>query len=186
MQEITLRNASKEDAQFIADCVLAAIGAYDFKERPEEYESILAVCKIEGTLYSYRNAIIACDSNANPIGCLVAYAGDNYKEMREYTFSIVQGIKGSIPIGNSAMETGPEEYYLDSMAIIPQWRGKGLGMILFDAHLERAVSLGYKTAALLVEKSHPKLQSYYENAGFKPFSELTYFEKRFVKMKKSL
>ena len=118
---IDIREASVSDAAFVADCVLCAIGLYDFDVRPEEYRRFAEVCRMEDTLYSYRNALIVSVDGVDA-GCIVAYPGDNYEEVREKTFKAIESKCGTKISMNYDMETGPGEYYLDSLAVVPDCR----------------------------------------------------------------
>ena len=57
--DILIRNACEEDIPFVAGCVLAAVGLYDFKTASLETTIAEQVCGTDGTLYSYKNARIA-------------------------------------------------------------------------------------------------------------------------------
>ena len=75
--DILIRNACEEDISFVAGCVLAAVGLYDFRNASVETTTAEQVCGTDGTLYSYRNARIAT-VDGTPIGCLVSYPGTIY------------------------------------------------------------------------------------------------------------
>jgi ribosomal protein S18 acetylase RimI-like enzyme len=68
------------------------------------------------------------------------------------------------------METGPGEFYLDSMAILSEYRGAGIGKKLMRDRVDYALSNGFQMVTLLVDKDKPHLQRYYESLGF-AFSE---------------
>ena len=181
LKQITIREATVDDVCFIADCVLASVDAYIFGgKRPEEYESIRVVCTLDDTLYSYRNALIA-DFHGEAVGCLVAYPGDNYEQARERTAETICSVKGGIDFGDSALETGPGEFYLDSMAVVPSFRGNGLGHLLLKAQIQRGRNLGYNRFSLIVAKSHSKLKEYYEQLGFRQEGELTFLGEEYFK-----
>ena len=65
-----------------------------------------------------------------------------------------------------ADETSPDEFYLDTLAVMPQHRGQGIGSKLLMAMTERARTLG-KPAALLVDKTNPKAEALYRSLGFR-------------------
>jgi ribosomal protein S18 acetylase RimI-like enzyme len=68
------------------------------------------------------------------------------------------------------METGPGEFYLDSMAILSEYRGIGIGKMLMHDRVDYALRNGFQMVTLLVDKDKPRLQKYYESLGF-AFSE---------------
>lgn len=177
--KVHLRNAEKEDAEFVAECVLAAVGVYDFQERPEYFGQVSALCAMEDTLYSYKNSIIA-SVEGSPIGCLVCYSGDTYASARERTFSRISSLDTGRE--HSDMETGPGEYYLDSLALIPSFRAHGLGKKLLKAGIERGKASEVNKISLIVDKTHPKLREYYSSLGFEDEKEMRFWGEDYIKM----
>lgn len=175
---VVLRDASIADAPFIARVVLAGIDMLDMGEDlPDEqrpiFEHLVEICCMDDTLYSYRHTRIA-EVDGMAVGALVAYDGAPYAEMRAKTFGLVQQTSG-MDLNRNAMETGPGEFYLDSMAILPEYRGQSIGKILMRDRMEWAFELGFKSVTLLVDKDKPRLQAYYESLGFVPVGEMFVF-----------
>ena len=155
---VQLRDATSEDAPFIARVVLAGIEMLDMDaalpdNQRDLYEHLVGICRMDDTLYSYRNTRIA-EVDGCAVGGLVAYDGARYAKMR-------------------TMETGPGEFYLDSMAILSDYRGVGIGKMLMRDRVDFALSNGFQKVTLLVDKDKPRLQRYYECEGF-AFSEEMY------------
>ena len=170
---ILLRDAKLDDAPFIARVVLAGIDMLDIDavlsdEQRAIYEHLMDICRMDDTLYSYWNTRIA-EINGNREGALVAYDGARYAALREKTFGLVKQTSG-MDLNHNAMETGPGEFYLDSMAILSDYRGAGIGKMLMRDRIDFALSNGFQKVALLVDKDKPRLQRYYECEGF-AFSE---------------
>ena len=170
---VQLRDATLDDAPFIARVVLAGIDMLDIDAAlPDEqraiFEHLIKICRMDDTLYSYLNTRIA-EIDGNPVGALVAYDGACYAKMREKTFGLVQQTSG-MDLSHNAMETGPSEFYLDSMAILSDYRGIGIGKLLMRDRVDFAFNNGFQKVTLLVDKEKPRLQQYYESEGF-VFSE---------------
>ena len=170
---VQLRDATLDDAPFIARVVLAGIDMLDMDAvLPDEqraiFEHLIKICRMDDTLYSYLNTCIA-EIDGNPVGALVAYDGACYAKMREKTFGLVQQTSG-MDLSHNAMETGPGEFYLDSMAILSEYRGIGIGKLLMRDRVDFALINGFEKITLLVDKDKPRLQQYYESEGF-AFSE---------------
>ena len=89
-------------------------------------------------------------------------------------------------LNHNAMETGPDEFYLDSMAILSDYRGAGIGKILMRDRIDFALSNGFQKVALLADKDKPRLQRYYECEGFAFSEELFVFGAWYNKMVCSL
>ena len=186
---LELRNAAPEDAPLIAQCLSAAVGMYDFQGDPDDDgKKSLAVleelARMEDSLYSYRNTVVVsvCGKEA---GCFVTYPGDIYEKGRKKTWALFKermGGNGSATSAVSDPETGPGEYYFDSAALLPQFRGNGILKYLMKLGLKKAKSLGYERVTLIVLKEHPKLVSYYASIGFEPESELKFMGETYIKM----
>ena len=177
--DILIRNASTEDIPFVAGCVLAAVGLYDFKTASVETKTAEIVCSQENTLYSFRNARIAT-IEGTPIGCLVSYPGTIYESARKITFSFFERDGHHMPPTDT--ECFPDEYYLDSMAIVPAFRGYGIGKLLMQDGIRIAGEKGFKKVSLIVETDHPKLAAYYATLGFKAEREIDAFGDRYTRM----
>ena len=178
LDNVVLRDASIADVAFIARVVLAGIDMLDMGEDlPDEqrpiFEHLVEICRMDDTLYSYRHTRIA-EMDGMAVGALVAYDGAPYAEMRAKTFGLVQQTSG-MDLSKNAMETGPGECYLDSMAILPEYRGHGIGHALMRDRMEWAFRNGFKAVTLLVDKDKPRLQAYYESLGFVQMCEMFVF-----------
>ena len=186
---VQLRDATSEDAPFIARVVLAGIEMLDMDAAlPDNqrvlYEHLVGICRMDDTLYSYRNTRIA-EVDGCAVGALVAYDGARYAKMREKTFGLVQQTSG-MDLNHKAMETGPGEFYLDSMAILSDYRGAGIGKMLMRDRIDFALSNGFQKVTLLVDKDKPRLQRYYECEGFAFSEEMFVFGAWYNKMVCSL
>ena len=172
-KRIVIRDATLGDAPFIARVVLAGIDMLEIDAvLPDEqraiFEHLIKICRMDDTLYSYLNTRIA-EIDGNPVGALVAYDGACYAKMREKTFGLVQQTSG-MDLSHNAMETGPSEFYLDSMAILSDYMGIGIGKLLMRDRVDFAFNNGFQKVTLLVDKDKPRLQQYYESEDF-AFSE---------------
>ena len=170
---VQFRDATLDDAPFIARVVLAGIDMLDIDAvLPDEqraiFEHLIDICRMDDTLYSYCNTRIA-ETDGVPVGALVTYDGARYAGMREKTFGLVKQTSG-MDLSRNAMETGQGEFYLDSMAILSDYRGAGIGKKLMYDRVDFALSNGFQKVTLLVDKDKPRLQKYYESLGF-VFSE---------------
>jgi len=183
--DLLLRDATPMDAPFIARVVLAGIEMLEIDaEVTEEHQPILThlidICRMDDTLYSYRHTRIA-EMDAKTVGALICYDGARYAEMRAKTFGLVQQTSG-LDLSKNAMETGEGEFYLDSMAILPEFRGRKIGLQLMRDRMDWASQNGFETIALLVDKDKPHLQRYYESLGFAFREEIFVFGAWYNKM----
>ncbi len=80
--------------------------------------------------------------------------------------------------GNSAIATcrvfsgdAPGEYHIGRLAVIREYRGRGLGRKIIEEAERHILSLGGESASL-----HSQLQakSFYEKCGYEPYGEIEY------------
>lgn len=183
-----LRKATIDDAEFIALAVVEALGD-DIMERESEGLGKQDSCRLsllagsirtDGTLYCWRHTTIAEDEGGNYVGAMVAYPGDNYMEMRSRTFSM---LKDLITFDVEAMD--PEavegEYYLDSVAILPSYRGKGYGRKFLRAYIDEARALS-RPAVLACDPENLGAKALYESVGFRHSGDLFIFGHHYLRM----
>ncbi|MGN1233439.1 MAG: GNAT family N-acetyltransferase [Candidatus Cryptobacteroides sp.] len=192
--KVEIRRAFPEDAPFIAESVLSAMG-YDRdvpvslgigenNSQTRSYEDVrLALEEIAArpdTLYSYRNTHIAT-YDGEVAGALVGYDGAGYREMASLTFGLVAEKLGVEPF-NPGEETGEGEYYLDSLHVSPEYRGHAIGAILMRNELDVAEALGFRRVSLIVDKEKPWLHRIYSRLGFEAAGDVLFFGETYLRM----
>lgn len=60
-----------------------------------------------------------------------------------------------------------DEIHINNVAILPEWRGRGLGSALMQRVLEEALVLGARRATLEVRASNEGARRLYERLGFR-------------------
>lgn len=178
MEDIQIRPATALDAAFVAGNVIAAMGM----ETPSEslIKALTTICAREDTLYSYRNTDIALYKGV-PAGSLVSYDGGIYAETSAHTFALASDLLGE-EVNPKSKETCPGEYYLDSLAVLPEYRGHAIGSLLIGHALHTAQGLGFEKASLIVDKHKPWLQNLYSKLGFDFDGELLFFGEEYLRM----
>mgnify|MGYP003440356099 FL=1 len=118
----------------------------------------------DDTQYSYRNTLLAVTDEGEVAGAIVSYDGAKLHELRE---AFIEGARREFGVDHSGMddETAAGEWYLDSLAVFPQFRGQGIAHQLLSAAARRAADHGLP-AALLVDKGNPKAERLYRSVGF--------------------
>lgn len=172
--EIIIRPAAADDALFIADVVAMAIADEEALHAycGKDYISVLAeVASLESSQYSYRNALIA-EVGGRLAGAVVGYDGATLHALRSNTLAVVEKRTGRMP--SVVDETGEGEFYLDSLAVLPEFRGFGIGRRLLDAFCGKVFAEGHECVGLLVDYGNPKAEKLYSSLGFervdtKPF-----------------
>jgi len=189
-KRIVIRDATPEDAPFLAKCIMAGMHFYDFEtDIPENqdnprnqdiYRNLVDCEKREDYLYTYKQTRVA-EIDGVPVGSLLSYPGEIYKELRHKTFTELWPDLAEMD-ENSEQETGPGEYYLDSLAVVPAYRGRGVGRALMEDAIRKGRELGYSRIALIADSSMPHLISLYESIGFTPAEHRLIFGVDFQRM----
>lgn len=175
---LRLRQATLDDVPFVAWVIVTAIGI----EHPaqELLDSVTEMCHREDVLYSWRNTIVA-EKNGQPVGALTQYDGARYLKMRQVTFPLIQQACG-IDYSDMDLETYPGEYYLDSMAVLPELRGQGIATALLKDGIARATAAGITQCSMIVSPENPEAQKLYESLGFHHVMTINAFHEEYRKM----
>ncbi len=200
--ELSIRNARSEDAGFIARTVLEAVGYAAFAPRegnsPVDLGSgiislssavdvFTGICGREDTLYSYRRTRIACVGDV-VVGALVSYPGEENAALRTFTWRM---LNDGYSEGDTESECEAGEYYLDSMAVRPDFRGQVFdcgasrgkaGHLLMTDGIRCAQARGFTLTSLIADAESPRLQHYYSQLGFRPVREILFFGHPYVRM----
>ena len=115
--------------------------------------------------YSYRNTLVAMDGD-KVIGISVSYDGGRLHELRH---AFIETAKVYIGKDHTGMddETQAGELYLDSLAVLPQYRRQGIARKLLLATKEQANRLGLPCVGLLVDENNPIGEALYVSVGFR-------------------
>lgn len=165
-----IRDAQPSDTPFIAQCILAGFHLYDFEPEGPRHKTMYSLLKEcvgrEDLLYTYRFTRIA-EVDGQPAGAILAYPGELYRELRRKTFEELW--PRMLPIdAQSEQETGPGEFYLDSVAVHPHFRHQGIARALIEDSIEKGKKLGYKQIGLVADITMPHLIQIYASYGFVP------------------
>ena len=163
--ELNIRKATKADAPLIAKVVVMAIGEEGTRHYcGENHQSVLEeIARLEDSQYSYRNAVVA-EVDGTPAGAAVAYDGANLYRLRDVTLKFIFEHTGKLH--NIEDETDASEVYLDSIAVLPQYRGLGIGKQLLLALKGMAHDKYEKDLGLLVDFENPDAERLYKSVGF--------------------
>lgn len=182
---LNIREARKEDAPFLAKCILSGMHLSDFSEYPSDYisdtlSSLTACEKREDTLYTYKRTRVA-EVNGVLAGALLSYPGALYKDLREKTFrKYWPALLEHFP--SDDLETDPGEYYLDSLAVHPEYRRLGIGKALLKDGVKIGLSEGFDKIALAADSECPHLIRMYKGLGFVPADHRHAFGTDFTRM----
>lgn len=176
------RPATLSDSPFVAWVVITAMG---FDHPKDEFlKKVTELCQMENVLYSWKNTILA-EKNGTVIGGLISYDGARYSTMREVTFPLIKKFSG-VDYRDMELETFPGEWYLDSMAVLPEYRKQGVATMLIKEGIKQACEQKVPRAGMVVSPENPAAQRLYESLGFQYKKDMFIFGKDYRKMSKSL
>jgi ribosomal protein S18 acetylase RimI-like enzyme len=172
---INIRKAHKEEAQQIAELFMLAWPVDEILESnaisyDQLHESIALIAGCEDTIYSYENTLVA-EIDGKVVGAMCAYDGADYQRLKQPIVDTLGPNSGFAKL----KETEAGEFYLDSVGVLPEFRGRGIASRLFEAQCERAASLGHKVAGLIVDVDKPQAEALYARLGFVYLDDKDFF-----------
>lgn len=168
MKEIVIRMAKVEEAPMIAQVLCMALGG---TESHPMFPVFLELAGKECSQYSYRNTMVA-EVEGHFVGAVVGYDGGKLHELRTPIFALMQKHLGKI--WEIEDETAVGEFYLDSIAVFPAYRGCGIGRKLLEHRIQQAFDEGYEKVGLLVDKENLRAEALYCSLGFKRINSTTF------------
>ncbi len=174
---MTFRPATENDSYFIAHGFHMAMHYKHSEEEIARFAEL--ICTRDDVLYCAGNTLIA-EYNGEMAGMLTAYDGRYYHEMRERTMKLIKEYFDT-EFPDMEDEAVEGEYYIDSLAVWPQYRGIGLGTALLERGIAEGLRLGLNVT-LTVDPKNKNAQSLYASLGFERDGELFIFGKNYWKM----
>lgn len=183
---IYMRQATKEDAKQIAPLIYEAIGDIAHRLTGETRDqAVLAtlekMIQDENNRHSYQYTFVAQDENL--LGIAVLYDGKQGKELDALWMKELQ-TKGQLVAID--VEAHDDEYYIDTVCVTPNARGKGIGTRLLQFAEQQGRTLGYQKLSLNVEKDKEKARKLYVTQGFTITEPWTIIGEKFDHMVKEL
>ena len=172
MAKIEIQEATEAQASDIAKLIMMAMtddcclhfcgeghGLDDFRRM------MTSLVERTDTQYSYRNTLVAMEGQ-KVTGIAVSYDGGRLHQLRQ---AFIQAARKYIGKDHSGMddETRAGELYLDSLAVLPEYRRQGIAQRLLKATKEKADAMGLPCVGLLVDQGNPAGEALYASAGFR-------------------
>jgi len=169
---IEIQEARKEQSADIARLIMMAMtddcclyfcglgyGLDDF------HQMMTRLVEREDSQYSYLNTLVAVDGD-KIAGISVSYDGGRLHELRR---AFIEEARKRIGKDHTGMddETQAGELYLDSLAVRPDYRRKGIASRLLLATKRKADQLNLPCLGLLVDKDNPVGEALYASVGFR-------------------
>lgn len=180
---ISVRECRREDAPEVARLLMMAWPIEDFlaMDKSMTLESLHAVVTgyvaSEKNLYSYSNTLVAVAATPDGekiAGALNCYDGALYETLKRPVMEDLHRRTGNTGFGQQK-ETEAGEFYLDSIAVDPDFRSHGIGSSLFRAAIEKAAREGHSKVGLIVDVDKPKAEALYLRLGFRTVGYRDFF-----------
>ena len=173
--DVIIRQARKEEASQIVKLFMLAWPVDEILESngltcEQLHESITLIAANEETIYSYENTLVA-EIDGKVAGAMCAYDGADYQRLKQPIIDTLGPDCGFAKM----KETEAGEFYLDSIGVLPEYRGRCIAPRIIDAQCERAASLGHKVAGLIVDIDKPQVEALYSRLGFMYLNDKDFF-----------
>lgn len=181
--KISVRGCRREDAPEVARLLMMAWPVEDFLAMDKSmtmeslHDIVTGYVSSENNLYSYSNTLVAVAVAADGekiAGAMNCYDGAFYESLKRPVMEDLQRRTGSNGFGQQK-ETEAGEFYLDSVAVDPDFRSHGIGSSLFHAAIRRAAEEGHSKVGLIVDVDKPKAEALYLRLGFRTVGYRDFF-----------
>lgn len=161
----------------------AIFGKDEENARKQATRAFSSIFTLPGHRWNYQNAWMA-ERQEEVVGVLVAYGGNEHPKLSfslRFTLAWLKEINlAQLPrlvrLGHMLSETSipidPNDFYIDTLAVLPQWRRKGVGKELIRFATELAREQQYHRVALDVLASNHGARLFYSKMGFYPLREV--------------
>lgn len=133
--------------------------------------------------YSYHNNLVV-EADGKPVASLISFAADAQRELDALLLEDLN--RRGVKLDKLFFEGAPGTYYLSTMGVDPEYRGRGYGSSLMAAAGEKARKLGFARLSLLVSKDKPRARALYERLGFAVSDEARVGESEYYRMIRDL
>lgn len=175
MNSPIIRKAGKEEASQIAELFMLAWPVEDIMESngityEQLCKAVTAISAMEETIYSHENTFVA-EVDGKIAGAMCGYDGADYLRFKQPVVDLLGNESGFAQL----KETEAGEFYLDSVGVLPEFRGRGIASMLFEAQIQRAASLGHGSVGLIVDEDKPEAEALYHRLGFRHVDDKDFF-----------
>ncbi|MGE7602834.1 GNAT family N-acetyltransferase [Peribacillus sp. NPDC097675] len=186
---MNIRKATVEDAEKAAILIRLAIKEIAEALTGETKEDrILAALgdlfRSSGNRMSFENTMV-CEHDGQMAGLIIAYHGKDAEALDE---PIAERLRRKMKDSSIKIdkEAEIEDFYLDTICVDSQYRGKGIGTSLIHHMEDLAMERGYHRISLIVEDVNPDAGRLYVRLGYKKTKMITVSGGEFAYMVKEL
>ena len=170
---LIIRKATKEDAKTILICMLLAMEDIvckflNTKNKQQAADFLFHFIRLKNNMYSWQNCRVM-EKNGKIMAAANVYAGADLIRLRQPVTDYIRSHYN--PDYYHEDETQSGEFYIDSLGVLPEEQGKGIGSALLRFLIEEYVHSQNKVLGLLVDEMNPKAKKLYLKLGFKVVNE---------------
>lgn len=166
---IHIRRAVAQDATIAVPLIIDAIG--EIAEQmtgetdPKAVErELIGLFNREDNRHSYLNTFVA-ECEGAVVGVMVLYSGIDAIELDSHLVDWLRSKTGEDII--IPPEARPDEYYIDTVCVHPEFRGKDIGSLLLHHAEDVALGEGFSKLALNVEEENVAALRLYDRVGYR-------------------
>ena len=165
---IKIRKASRKDIYFLSELINISSNS----NWQDDYLKFVAenVCLREDVTYSWKNGLIAYTEDGEPAGGVFAYEGIVYDM---YFVKTVHKFNDGYEIKLSDRETNSKEFHFESLAVLPQYRRRGIATALINEVKKLYEASNRERLTLAVEIDNPEAIALYQKLGFVDMYNIT-------------
>ena len=177
MITLSIRPATPMDEQIAVHLIHISMGRFADYQFGSDAKNVLAQLFIlHQNRLSHQFADMA-EVNGKIAGLLLSYPGKRMKDLNSTMgrqMVSICGVAGFIRylrkvlpfIFSSGAEAEADEYLINTLAVLPDFQGKGIGTDLMRYAEEKAEAEGLRKCALAVEIENHRARNLYERLGF--------------------
>lgn len=164
-----IRRAVLTDSEDIASCLLLAMEEIIWKligeeDREKAFAFMRYFVEKENNQYSWQNCWVV-EEERSIVAAVNVYNGAQLHELRQPVIDYIKKTFNRYVTPED--ETGPGEYYIDSLGVHPEHRCKGIGTRLLQFLLDEYVTRRRQTLGLLVDDGNLAAKRLYRKLSFK-------------------
>jgi ribosomal protein S18 acetylase RimI-like enzyme len=176
-EELTVRPAVSGDARTAAALIILPMGAFaEYLFGSGDPETIVAeLFARPGNRFSHTYTDVV-EAGDKVTGVLVSYPGRIMGRLglsMGWQLLSIYGPRGfagfvrrSLPLAR-AREAEAEEYFINTVAVLPAYQGQGAGSCLMTYAEDKARAMEYSKCALSVDVSNLQARRFYERRGYR-------------------
>lgn len=186
---MTIRQAQPADAPSVVRLLFDAIKDIGFQltgaaTEQEVIDRLTNFFVQEGNRFS-SNQFLVKIADGETAGMILCYHGSDAETIDRPILDELRRITND-PTLTIDKEADEDEYYIDALAVSPEWGGRGIGTELIQAAEQHAQQRGYGKIALNVEQYNERACSLYKKLGYVTDKETIINKKTYFHMIKSL